>query len=216
LAKPHRSSNVLKQKISDVAERFFKEYGYEKTTFQMIADELGIGKGTITYHFKHKYLILYDYFQKFNNALIQYMNDNPPDNLNQYLMYCIHAQSFFREIIKKERSRELFFQEEQFEYWFTGQQSAHESMYRLISNDFHKDLSDEDILAAAMMTKGAVKCLFDFFNKGDYITGEKFCYQLIYMVGILSRLDESMIQRNIQRTYEYVDSHDMPTISLLE
>lgn len=42
----------LKAQILQVAGRMFLEYGYSGTTFQKIADELNITKGSITYHFK--------------------------------------------------------------------------------------------------------------------------------------------------------------------
>lgn len=42
----------LKDRILDVASRMFLEYGYEGTTFQRVADELGITKGAITYHLR--------------------------------------------------------------------------------------------------------------------------------------------------------------------
>ena len=34
---------------------------------------------------------------------------------------------------------------------------------------------------------------------------------MVYMVGLFLKLDEMTIQKNIQRAYEYVNNHEMPT-----
>ena len=53
----HRKSNPLSDtevQIVRGATRLFLEKGFSKTTHRMIAEETGIGLGTITYHFKTK------------------------------------------------------------------------------------------------------------------------------------------------------------------
>ena len=216
LRRNKKESNQLKQDILDVAERQFKEYGYEKTTLQMIADELNVTHGAIVYHFKNKHMILYDFFGKYTCALTKYVYENPPDDLNKYLLYCIAYLKFFREIMKQERNRELFFQRDHLEYWVSGKLSEVERMYRLVADDFHKRLTEKDVRIAAVMDVGAKLRLYEFFQKGDSVTAEDFCYYQLYIIGEFSKLDEATIQRDMQRAYEYVDSHEMPTISLLD
>ena len=48
----------LKDSILEVTGRMFLQYGYSGTTFQKVADELHIAKGSITYHFKNKFMIM--------------------------------------------------------------------------------------------------------------------------------------------------------------
>ena len=51
--KEHDTENKnLKDSILEVTGRMFLQYGYNGTTFQKVADELHIAKGSITYHFK--------------------------------------------------------------------------------------------------------------------------------------------------------------------
>ena len=40
--------------IMDTARRLFSERGYNAVSIQDLADELGISKGNLTYHFKRK------------------------------------------------------------------------------------------------------------------------------------------------------------------
>lgn len=42
---------LVKTQILTTAEKMFHDYGYNNTTFQQIADEIGITKSTISYHF---------------------------------------------------------------------------------------------------------------------------------------------------------------------
>lgn len=47
-------SDPTRAAILDAAEKLFGRFGYRKTTVQEIADEAGIGKGTIYLHFESK------------------------------------------------------------------------------------------------------------------------------------------------------------------
>ena len=48
-----------RQQILDTAQRLFAERGYDATSLQMIADELGLTKAAVYYHFRAKTDILY-------------------------------------------------------------------------------------------------------------------------------------------------------------
>jgi hypothetical protein len=39
---------------------------------------------------------------------------------------------------------------------------------------------------------------------------DAYCRHLIYMVGLLARLDELTIQLNIQRAFAFADEHPLP------
>jgi len=48
-----------RQQILDTAQRLFNELGYDATSLQMIADEMGLTKAAVYYHFRAKGDILY-------------------------------------------------------------------------------------------------------------------------------------------------------------
>jgi len=48
-----------RQQILDTAQRLFAEHGYDATSLQMIADELGLTKAAVYYHFRAKREILH-------------------------------------------------------------------------------------------------------------------------------------------------------------
>jgi AcrR family transcriptional regulator len=48
-----------KQQILDTAKRLFAELGYDATSLQMIADEMGLTKAAVYYHFRAKSDILH-------------------------------------------------------------------------------------------------------------------------------------------------------------
>lgn len=209
-------SNKLRQDILDIAERKFKEIGYKKTTLQSIAKELNITDGAIHYHYKFKNMVLYDFFRKLYDLQFDYIEANPPENYNKYLLYCIVYLKSFGDIMRTQRNWELYFQDDQINYWPEGRFLKMERKYRFISEDFHKNLTEEEIRTAAIMEIGTAKSLYDFFQRGELITGEKLCYDWVYAIGLFARLDPLTIQINMQRAYEYIKNHDMPSISLLE
>src|SRR6202040_3804200 len=43
-----------RQQILDTAQRLFAEHGYDATSLQMIADEMGLTKAAVYYHFPAK------------------------------------------------------------------------------------------------------------------------------------------------------------------
>src|SRR5580658_10297690 len=47
-----------RQQILDTAQRLFAELGYDATSLQMIADEMGLTKAAVYYHFRAKSDIL--------------------------------------------------------------------------------------------------------------------------------------------------------------
>src|SRR5689334_11158175 len=48
-----------RQQILDTAQRLFAELGYDATSLQMIADEMGLTKAAVYYHFRAKSDILH-------------------------------------------------------------------------------------------------------------------------------------------------------------
>ncbi|SFC22833.1 TetR/AcrR family transcriptional regulator [Streptomyces aidingensis] len=59
---PQPRRGNTRQRIQDVALAFFMERGYEKTSLREIADELGVTKAALYYHFKTKEDILVSLF----------------------------------------------------------------------------------------------------------------------------------------------------------
>ena len=98
----------LKEQILQVAGRMFLEYGYSGTTFQKIADELGITKGSITYHFKNKFLIMEIFIDDFFNQLKAFIDSFPDEYQNIYWRYCVMYIYAYRRIMRTPRNIELF------------------------------------------------------------------------------------------------------------
>lgn len=206
-----------RQRILEVAERFFKKYGYRNTTFQMIADELGIANATISYHFKTKSHMLYEIFSKFFYLVSRYVSANLTEGFNYYLFYSIVCIQVYREIMKKESNWQLFYHKEQIEIWAKEKVHFFEERYRHISDDFHRGLSDEEIYMASIMDVGARLRMFQEFTYGEgNLTIDKYCYYHVYLMGKFSKLDENTIQSQIARAFEFANTHDMPTIYLLK
>ena len=206
----------MKQEILRVAEQLLKEHGYDKATYQMIADVLGISKSVITYHFKSKPLLVSRIFENYIYEIDAYIKANLTDGYNCYLYHCIVHICLYREVLKNERNKAIFFHKELFDLWFNEKISSIEDYLREIANESNKDFTEEDIHINAVINQGAKKSIFEEYlrNPGS-ISTYKLCYHYVYLLGMLSMLDESAILKNIIRAFDFVDSHTYPQIYLL-
>ena len=212
--------NNSKQDILQTAERFFKERGYDGTKFQMIADELGITRAGIVYHFKSKHCVLHSLFEKFFTLTHEYIRKHlgeSTDEFNYYLYYCIFHIFISRKIINNERNYQLFYHKDYVDSWEREKLLDVEESYRLITKNFNKGFTSEELRLAAVMDMGARFRLFKEFTEGDgTITVEKYSYYRVYLMGVLSRLDEATITKNIKQAFDFANSHNPPSIFLLE
>ena len=208
--------NTSRQNILDAAERFFKKYGYDGTTFQMIADELGMTRAGIVYHFKSKHTLMHTLFEGYFNSVHDYVRENLTEGFNYYLYYCIFHIYISREIIKNQDNYQLFYHKDYVNSWEREKLWDVEESYRFITENFNKDFTKEELRLAAVMDLGARSRLFKEFTEGDgTITVAKYSYYRVYLMGVLSRLDEATIKKNIDRAFEFADTHVPPNIFLL-
>jgi len=209
--------STLKQDILNVAERLLKEHGYDGMTFQMIMDKLNITRAGIVYHFKNKHRIMHALFENYFNLVHSHIRKNLTEGFNYYLYYCIFHIYVSREVIKNEHNYQLFYHKDYVNSWEREKLWDVEESYRLITDDFKKNFTKEELRLAAIMDLGARFRLFKEFTEGDgIITIEKYSYYRVYLMGVLSRLDEATIKKNIDQAFEFADSHTPPTISLLD
>lgn len=82
----------LKDLIMDAAERLLSLYGYKKTTVDDIAQEAGIGKGTIYLHFRGKEEIAVSWIDRVNQRVrarleeIAESSDPPSERIRRMLV----------------------------------------------------------------------------------------------------------------------------------
>src|SRR2546423_575270 len=93
-----RRMNRRQQDILKVAAQMFAERGYERTTLEMIADELGLSKPGLYYYVKSKEEILAHIFQNIFQGILDEVQievslDQSPQERLQHLIlaYVTHA-----------------------------------------------------------------------------------------------------------------------------
>jgi len=212
----NKKGKNVREDILEVSSKLFRTFGYDQTTFQMIADELKITRGAIVYHFKNKHLILHTLFEDYFESIHSYIKENLTENFNYYVYYCIFYIYISREIIKNENNYQLFYHKDYINSWENEKLMDVENSYKLITDNFNKDFSKEELRLATVMDLGARKSLFkEFYDGNGILTKDKYSYYRVYLIGVLSRLDEATIQKNIKRAFEFVDSHKIESIPLL-
>src|SRR5947207_409360 len=72
-AAPSRPPRRRQQEILEAAARVFHEKGYESTSIQDIADEVGILKGSLYYYIRSKEDLLYEIIRDIHDDAIAYV-----------------------------------------------------------------------------------------------------------------------------------------------
>ncbi len=208
-------TNDLRKDILGVAERMFQDYGYDETTFQNIADTLGITKGAITYHFKNKHFIMGELIQSSFGGIRDYIDAYPAYYRNAYWRYSVMYIYAYRIILTNPHNESLFYHKHQVEQWENMMVDTVRNIYGAITRDFHKTFTDEELLMAALMDLGARWRLHEAYTKTpELFTVDKFCYYHVYLLGCLSRLDEATIRENIEYAFEFTRTFPAPVIPL--
>ncbi|MDH4128006.1 MAG: TetR/AcrR family transcriptional regulator [Spirochaetota bacterium] len=82
----------IRNRILEAAKKRFEHYGYNKTTVEEIAEDAGIGKGSVYLHFKSKQEILVSGVVSFNKCLLE--------NCKNIFHYNLPIKECFNELIK--------------------------------------------------------------------------------------------------------------------
>lgn len=205
----------LKEKILIVAERRFRQQGYDQTTFQQIADELGITKGAISYHFKNKYLIgayfIQEMFDVYRDFIKQYKNEIP----NIYCMYCILYIYVYRIVMSNPINQELFYHKDQINNWQTGRVQSIYGIYSEIVTEYKKQVTYEDVMMKVIMDLGARKRMYEEYKTNTFLLNlDKYCYYHVYLIGALSRLEEEEIATSIETAFQFANKNKPPKLRL--
>ena len=207
---------VKKQEILRVAAQLLKEHGYDKTTYKIIADALGISKSIITYHFKSKPLLVSYIFEEYINEISKHIKSNLTSDCNCYLHRSIIDICLYREVLKNDMNKNLFFHEDLLKLWSEEKLSSIEGYIQEIANDFNVNILKEDIYINAVICQSVKKGLFYEYKRNPrFISEYKLCNAIASMTGILSGLDESTVLKNLMRAYEFIDRYSYPKIDLL-
>ncbi|OUN86923.1 MULTISPECIES: TetR family transcriptional regulator [Eubacteriales] len=206
----------LKEEILRVAEAMFCQYGYDATTFQKIADELHITKGSITYHFKNKHFIMGTLFEEYFAALRAHIDSFPDAYRDAYWRYSVMYIYAYRAIMASPCTRGLFYHKNQMSLWEVTEVATMENIYRDIAEDFHKEFTEEDLRITAYLDLGARRRMYrEYLTDSSFLPIDRYCYYHVYHMGLLARLDEATITRDIQDAFAFADAHTPPTVPIL-
>lgn len=193
----------------------FLQYGYSGTTFQKIADELGIVKSTITYHFKNKFMLMEELIDDFFEMLKKFIDSYPEEYRNKYWRHCVVYIYAYRRIMSSPRTMELFYHKDQQEQWMNHKVDIVSHIFEQVSQDFHKSYDMKDLRIKVRIDMGGRVQLYTCFQENPGVmTVDEYCYYHIYHIGLLCKLDELTIQENIQEAFKFADSHQPPKHSI--
>ena len=206
----------LKREILNVAAQMFHDYGYKGTTFQKIADHLGITKGAITYHFGNKYRIMDLIIQEYFDQLRAFIDSFDDENCNAYWRICVMYFYAYRVFLSSENNRALFFDEHQVCLWEQNRLPSVQRLHAAIIKDFHQHISEEEVRTNVYIDLGARRRLYHEYTQGDrYLQDvDHFVYCHVKLIGLLCGLSLDTIKTNFALAQEFVNAHEPPPTPL--
>ncbi len=189
-----KKTKLIKHEIIKTAATLFLEIGYSKTSPQMIAKELGISTGNLTYHYptkEHLLAVLVEMLCEFQEKLIGYEADK---GLGPAMSICIElmtvaaacdenevARDFFISVFQSpmcieylrnnhvERAKRIF--AEQCKGWTEDQFTGAEILIQGI--DYATIISNDASLSLDVRITGALNQILSIYNVPEEIRKEK-------------------------------------------
>lgn len=149
-----RKSKLIKHEIIKTATAMFLEVGYSKTSPQMIAKELGISTGNLTYHFptkEHLLSVLVEMLCEFQQKLLEYEADK---GLSSNMSMCIELMTVAAACEENEIARDFFVSTFQSPMCLDYLRKSHVERAKRIFAEQCKDWSDEQFIEAEILIQG--------------------------------------------------------------
>lgn len=149
-----RKSKLIKHKIIKTATAMFLEVGYSKTSPQMIAKELEISTGNLTYHFptkEHLLSVLVEMLCEFQEKLLEYEADK---GLSSNMSVCIELMTVAAACEENEVARDFFVSTFQSPMCLDYLRKSHVERAKRIFAEQCKDWTDEQFIEAEILVHG--------------------------------------------------------------
>ncbi|MFZ7120517.1 MAG: TetR/AcrR family transcriptional regulator [Eubacteriaceae bacterium] len=163
-----------RDKIIDISTKLFYEYGYNKTSFQTIANYCGITKGLITYHFGSKANLAKEIVQKYNIEFKNSIDTKIYCTFKDYnLSYSVVAQIFILHQMYKDDEKALRFYLEYLDSGFKNQfADGIVYFYKIFDRHYHLDINEDSDEITMLSTAAAFSALSLFYS---FFTGKLKC-----------------------------------------
>ena len=203
-------------KIIKSSKQLFKDFSYQETTMQMIADKSGISKSLLTHYFPKKNFILTTinktYLQKIENFIRKQVEDD-----DALLIMLMTYKIFFRNILADEDTK-IFWRDTM----ARGDRSMmsysnSDSLYVPVFKQFNTMLSERGFVIRKIQIMGASTELTRvYFNREYDISDKEFIDQSLIINAMLLGANNYAIINCMQKSDELLAEMDYSQFMLLE
>jgi AcrR family transcriptional regulator len=149
-----QKSKLIKKEIIKTATTLFLGIGYSKTSPQMIAKELGISTGNLTYHYptkEHLLAVLVEMLCEFQEKLLEYVADK---GLGPAMSICIELMTVAAACEENEVARDFFVSTFQSQMCLDFLRKNHVERAKRFFAEYCRDWSDEQFVGAEVLVQG--------------------------------------------------------------
>lgn len=195
---------LTKIRIRAAARELYKEYGYVKTSMQMIADKCGIQKSLLLYHFPQKSIILNQVIGSVIKQINDFVKSYAGDDM--FLEWMLTQRLYHDVTYKNERSMRLHeeailrMQNESFIY------EDYDDIFLRIIEQYNLPISQRMLSIKKLQFTGIYAILMTA-NKNHILetTDEERYYEMVYTTGAILGISMRSIISTYERMLELIE-----------
>ena len=210
-----RKINPTQQHILQAAKEVYYEVGYNKSTFQMIAERSGTSRSLINYYYPKKQDILVSLLGSFLDSIHNYVKSLKKYNslMTFMLTYTVYIMSMFVSETTRNFYVDVLYRNDR----DLAPYKNYNALYVDIIKEYNINLSEEDLLYKEIAIFGATtEMMLNYCNGHIAVSMQKIIELLLREVSNLLQLSSFTINNTIAALWDEYATLDRPIFYLFE
>lgn len=205
-----------RNKIIQTAKELFYEYGYNKTTVNMIKDYAEVSLSAIPYYFKTKDNIVSLIYNEFLNNIYKFLQEIISMEIDSYLFHFYASKIYYYIIFHNDKNNRFYYEVSVTQSNYILLDSTMSIINKNYARDFQIEKTEEEFALIRMCDSGSRREILQNYYKNEInITEDQLINYITSISGTLIGIDQSISERYGETSTEFVKNLDYSSIKFL-
>lgn len=205
-----------RNKIIQTAKELFYEYGYNKTTVNMIKDQAEVSLSAIPYYFKTKDNIVSLIYNEFLNNIYKFLQEIISMEIDSYLFHFYASKIYYYIIFHNDKNNRFYYEVSVTQSNYILLDSTMSTINKNYARDFQIEKTEEEFALIRMCDSGSRREILQNYYKNEInITEDQLIDYITSISGTLIGIDQSISERYGETSTEFVKNLDYSSIKFL-
>lgn len=205
-----------RNKIIQTAKELFYEYGYNKTTVNMIKDHAEVSLSAIPYYFKTKDNIVSLIYNEFLNNIYKFLQEIISMEIDSYLFHFYASKIYYYIIFHNDKNNRFYYEVSVTQSNYILLDSTMSIINKNYARDFQIEKTEEEFALIRMCDSGSRREILQNYYKNEInITEDQLINYITSISGTLIGIDQSISERYGETSTEFVKNLDYSSIKFL-